>query len=258
MLGTQTHTRHFLFVFTLAALLCAPGAHVAAAQSESASTDARAAEIAHEVMQALGGRDAWESTRYVSWLFLDRRQHYWDRWSGDVRIEDEEHVLLMNINSRSGRAWVNGEEITAADSLQTLMDKGHAWWTNDSYWVFMPYKLQDPGVRLRYVGERDMQNGRPGDVLELTFENVGRTPENKYEVCVDKDTRLIGEWAYYRNADDAEPGFTMPWGDWKRVGRIMLAGDHGQQKDWKLAAYDELPRSVFESPDPVQLENAAR
>jgi hypothetical protein len=258
MFGTQAHARRSLFALVLTALLFAPEARDTHAQPESASGDARALEIAQEVMQALGGQEAWENTRFLSWRFFDRRQHYWDRWSGDVRIEDEEHVILMNINSRTGRAWVKGEEITAADSLQKLMDKGHAWWINDSYWVFMPYKLQDPGVNLRYVGERDMQDGRAADVIEMTFESVGRTPENKYEVCVDRETRLVGEWTFYRNADDAEASFTRPWADWKRVGRIMLAGDHGGDKEWKLASYDELPRSVFENPDPVQLENAAR
>ncbi len=228
------------------------------ADEASERSDARAAEVAREVMQALGGAEAWEKTRYLSWRFFDRRQHYWDRYSGDVRIEDEKHLVLMNIQNRNGRAWVEGTEITEPDSLSKLLDLGYAWWVNDSYWAFMPYKLQDPGVTLRYVGERDMQDGRRADVLELTFAGVGRTPENKYEVCVDKETRLIGEWSFYTKASDPEPRFTGPWGDWKRVGKIMLAGSRGREKDWKLAVYDELPRAVFESPDPVQLDSASR
>ncbi|UCE04117.1 MAG: hypothetical protein JSW67_01310 [Candidatus Latescibacterota bacterium] len=205
-------------------------------------------------MQALGGRQAWDGTRYVSWLFFGRRTHYWDRWSGDVRIEAGDALVLMNINTRQGRAFTGGVEITAADSLAKMLDRGHAWWVNDSYWVFMPYKLKDSGVRLRYVGEREMQNGRPAQVLELTFAEVGRTPENKYEVCVDVETNLVGEWSFYRNAEDAEPRFTMPWQDWKRVGKIMLAGDHGRGSDWQLAVHEDLPRSVFESPEPVQID----
>ena len=258
MLQGVRRARTGLFVVALGALVLALGQHDADAQSGAPATDARAVEIAQEVMDAMGGHEAWERTRFVSWLFFERRQHYWDRWSGDIRIEDAEHLILMNIQNRQGRAWVNGEEITAADSLAKLIDKGHAWWINDSYWAFMPYKLRDPGVSLRYVGERQMQDGRAADVLEMTFNAVGRTPENKYEVCVDKETRLVGEWSYYAKADDAEPRFTGPWTDWKRVGRIMLAASHGRDKDWKLATYEELPRSVFESPDPVQLENAAR
>ena len=99
-----------------------------------------------------------------------------------------------------------------------------------------------------------MQDGRRADVLELTFEGVGLTPQNKYEVCVDKETRLVGEWSFFSNASDAEPRFTMPWNDWRRVGPIMLCGDHGRQADWRLAVYDGLPRTVFTSPDSVTVE----
>ena len=258
MLHRGQRVRMGSLVVALVTLVIAYGQYEADAQPDAPAIDARASEIAQEVMTAMGGNEAWEHTRFVSWFFFERRQHYWDRWSGDIRIEDEEHLILMNIQNRQGRAWVNGEEITAADSLAKLLDKGHAWWINDSYWAFMPYKLQDPGVNLRYVGERQMQDGRAADVLEMTFNQVGRTPENKYEVCVDKETRLVGEWSYYQKADDAEPRFTGPWADWKRVGRIMLAASHGRGKDWKLATYEALPRSVFESPDPVQLDNAAR
>ena len=84
--------------------------------------------------------------------------------------------------------------------------------------------------------------------------NVGLTPDNRYQVLVDKQTRLVGEWTFYRAATDTAATFTMPWKDWRRVGSIMLCADHGREADWKLAVYASLPRSVFESPDPVHLQ----
>ena len=220
-----------------------------------AAADARASAVADEVMQALGGRAAWDNTRYVRWLFFGRRLHYWDKWTGDVRIESGDKLVLMNIQTRKGRAWEGGAEVTQPDSLAKRLEKGFAWWTNDMYWVFMPYKLQDPGVQLRYVGERAMQDGRAADVLELTFAGVGMTPENKYDVMVDKETHLVGEWSYYDQATETEPRFTLPWKGWRRVGAIMLAGDHGRDEpDWRLAVYDQLPPSVFTSPDSVTVE----
>lgn len=219
------------------------------------ASDVRAIEVADAVMQALGGRAAWDQTRYVRWLFFGRRLHYWDKWSGDVRIEAGDKLILMNLGTRKGRAWEAGVEVTHPDSLANLLDDGFAWWTNDSYWVFMPYKLKDSGVRLTYVGERPMQDGRMADVLGLTFENVGLTPQNRYDVCVDKETKLVGEWSFYANAGDSEPRFTMPWKDWRRVGTLMLCNDHGRDEaDWRLAVFEELPKSVFTSPDSVMLE----
>ena len=45
----------------------------------------------------------------------------------------------------------------------------------------------------------------------------------------------------------------MPWAGWRRFGRIMLSTDRGRDFDWQIAVYDELPSSVFESPDTVDL-----
>jgi hypothetical protein len=222
---------------------------------QAETSDPRAIAIADEVMQALGGRSAWDGTRFVRWHFFGRRMHYWDKWSGDVRIEAGDRLVLMNIQSRKGRVWDKGVEVTHPDSLAPRLAKGFGWWTNDMYWVFMPSKLKDSGVRLRHVGERATQDGRPADVLELTFTGVGLTPENKYEVLVDKETHLVGEWSFYEKSSDSEAGFTMPWKSWHKVGNIMLAGNHGRDKeaDWKLAVYDQLPKSVFTSPDSVAL-----
>ena len=220
----------------------------------AATSDARAIQVADQVMQALGGRPAWDATRYLNWVFFGRRTHYWDKWTGDVRIEADNKLVLMNVNTHKGRAWEDGVEVTEPDSLAKRMQNGFALWTNDMYWVFMPYKLKDSGVQLRYVGERAMQDGKPADVLELTFADVGMTPENKYEVCVDKATHLVGEWSYYEKASDPQPRFTMPWKDWRQCGQILLAADHGRGDPWKIAAYDQLPRAVFESPEPVRLE----
>ena len=88
---------------------------------------------------------------------------------------------------------------------------GESAWINDAYWVFMPYKLKDTGVTLKYLGKGTTQAGASADVLELTFENVGRTPENKYHVYVDDESRLVTQWDYYPQASDAEPRFQLPW-----------------------------------------------
>ena len=44
----------------------------------------------------------------------------------------------------------------------------------------MPYKLKDSGVTLKYKGQDTLETGHPAEKLQLTFEEVGKTPENKY------------------------------------------------------------------------------
>jgi hypothetical protein len=220
-------------------------------------SDPRAIEIADRVMAAMGGRQAWDATRFLRWRFFGRRLHVWDKHSGDIRVEgvdsetDEPYVVLMNLHTLEGRAWRAGREVTAAEELAELLDLGEAVWINDSYWMFMPYKLKDSGVTLEYVGQGTMADGRAADVLELTFCEVGRTPENKYHVYVAKDSSLVEQWDFYAQAADSEPRFRVPWGNWQRYGQILLSDDRGERDQSEIGVFAELPASVFESPEPV-------
>ena len=244
-----------LLVLLLTMALLAPTA--VGAVSQQVDPEGRA--IAESAMEAMGGQAAWDGTRHLSWKFFGRRQHYWDKWTGDIRIEapvgeDREGdrrpatLTLMNINTREGRTWSDGEEVTG-EQLAEMLEGGWRAWVNDSYWMFMPYKLLDPGVNLVYMGEDLMEDDRAADILQLTFESVGVTPDNKYLIYVARDTELVEQWTHYSSRDDAEPRFTGPWADWERFGDIMLATNHGRGIDWAIAVYDELPAALYTDPD---------
>ena len=231
---------------------------IVAASPAFAQSDAKAIEIAERVMEAMGGQEAWNNTRYISWNFMGRgRTHVWDKWTGNHRIEQQTRdgdrlVSLINTNTWNGRVWRNGVEVTDPEELARLLNSAQGAWINDTYWMFMPFKLRDPGVILEYVGEGQMEDGRASEILRLTFDNVGRTPNNRYLVHVSQDTGLVEQWSYFQNASDAEPGFTLPWADWQRFGNVLLSKDRGRSADWEIRVYDSLPESVFTSPDPIQ------
>ncbi|MHC4652562.1 MAG: MBL fold metallo-hydrolase [Planctomycetota bacterium] len=226
-------------------------------------SDEKAIEIADAVMEKMGGRRSWDRTRYLRWSFFGgSRHHVWDKHAGRVRIErmgprsGRHYVRIIDLNTGTGRTWREGEEITAGKELDAMIKAGVREWINDSYWLVMPYKLKDAGVTLRSLGRGEMQDGRAADVLELTFSDVGHSPQNKYHIWVADDSGLVQQWAYFADAADAEPAFVCPWRDWKRYGRIMLSGDRGELNGRParlngIAVLDELPESVFTSPDPV-------
>lgn len=228
---------------------------------DAAGSDEEAIATADRVMTALGGREAWDETRYLTWNFFGRRRHVWDKHTGDIRVEavrredDKPYVILMNLHSLQGRAWLDGEEVTDPDRLGELLDLGEAAWINDSYWVFMPYKLKDSGVTLRFVGVEEMLDGRSADVLQLTFEGVGRTPENRYLVYVAKDSGLVEQWDFFAQAADEEPGFQVPWHDWQRHGGIMLSANRGKNSHTDIAVLETLPEGVLTRPDPVDWQS---
>jgi len=220
-----------------------------------ASSDVKALAIADEVMEKLGGRENWDKTRYLTWRLFGRRLHVWDKLTGDARIESKNLIVLMNVNTKSGRAWQDRQEITHPDSLKKALEKGYDFWINDSYWMFMPYKLKDSGVTLKYYGEGKMADSSAADILTLTFENVGITPQNKYLVYVDKTTRLVGQWDFFESASDTKPEISTPWKNWQKFGNILLSDGRGRGKHSDLAVLDELPASIFQSPEPVNFQS---
>ena len=228
-------------------------------------SDPRAVAIADQVMERLGGQDAWDRTRYITWNFAGRRRHLWDRHTGRLRLErrgpssGKNYVIMLDLDTGQGSAWREGEPVKDQDGLHNMLKAAWSSWINDAYWLVMPYKLKDPGVTLRDLGKGRTAEGRAADVLELTFTDVGGTPQNKYHVWVPRDTGLVEQWAFFSTAADTEPAFVCPWSDWSRLGRIMLSGDRGEVQGRRfelteIGVFDELPDSLFASPQPVVWE----
>lgn len=213
-----------------------------------AHSDPAAVELADSVMAAMGGRANWDNTRFISWNFFGRRNLVWDKKNGDVRIESlpDSTTYLVNINNLEGRVLVKGQELTEADSLQKMLEKAKSIWINDSYWLVMPFKLKDSGVTLKYLGEDLTQAGVMCNVIELTFSNVGDTPENKYQVYVDVKDNLVRQWAYFKDASQDSASQVWPWDNYKKYGRILLSADRSDNKGPRQVRVDEkLPRELF-------------
>lgn len=215
--------------------------------------DEKSIALAAEVMEAMGGQKAWDDTRYLSWKFFGRRFHVWDKHSGDIRVEDGKgKTILMNLNTREGKAWQDDQALEGEELSQAL-DSGWKAWVNDSYWLVMPYKLRDPGVHLEYSREDQTPDGRAADVITMTFQEVGVTPENKYEVYVDKETKLVTAWAFFSKAEDKEPRFINPWTNWTKMGGIMLSNERGDKfgQMENIKVLKDVPAGTFTSKEPV-------
>jgi hypothetical protein len=190
------------------------------------SNDKKANEIVKEMLTAMGGTKNYNDTHFIQWDFVNRKLS-WDKWTGDVRVENPSanQVILVNINTLKGNVYENGVLLKEEKKSNDLLVTAKNWWINDSYWLVMPWKLQDPGVNLTYVKSEQLSDGTMADILQLTFSAVGVTPENKYWLYVDKESHLITQWAYYQNYNDAEPKFLKPWNNYQKAGNILLSFD---------------------------------
>ena len=212
-----------------------------------AQSDPKALQLADEVVEAMGGSDAWDQTHIIQWTFFGRRNWVWDKWTGDVRcdIPSSDTRIAMNINSRQGMVYAHGKQQMHPDSLDKYLDMGYKMWINDSYWLVMPFKMKDPGVTLKYLGKMNDAEGEECDVVEMTFSEVGVTPDNKYHVYISPETSYITQWDYFSKYSDEEPRMTTPWKGYKQYGGIMLSGDRGRSKLENIAVHDEVPEEVF-------------
>ncbi len=208
--------------------------------------------LADQVMNNMGGRASWDNTRFISWNFFGRRHLFWDKQESIVRIDLEEKVIVVDMDDMSGSVWENGTLIQDQDTVEKYLKKGKDIWINDSYWLFMPFKLKDSGVTLSYITEDSTQAGEPASIVRLTFNEVGNTPNNAYEIWVTDDPRLVKQWAWYKNEEDKEPVFILPWDDYKQYGDILLSGDRGEREITDIKVWEKPPKNVFTSPKPIK------
>ncbi len=215
-------------------------------------SDTSAVNIANEVMRAMGGRKNWNKARFFTWNFLGEQRHFWDKETGDIRIESLKSnlILLMNVNSKKGKVFVNGEEITQADSLKKYMELGEEMWANDSYWLVMPFRLIEPGTVLKYLDEDVAQTGETADVLEVTFTG-GPFAEQKFHVYIDKTSRFVIQWALYSKVENEDPTYVATWSEYEKYNNIRLASGRGRYEITEIAVADSFPSHTFTTPLPV-------
>ncbi len=218
----------------------------------TAGSDPEAIAVADSVVKYHGGRKAYDETRYISWNFFGARDLVWDKEEERVRIDvpGKEMIYLLDYSDPdqpTGAVQKEGVELTDPDSLDLYLQSAKSMWINDSYWLVQPFKLKDSGVTLSYVGEEnDPQKGRPSEVIDLRFEDVGDTPGNRYRLYVDRENYRINTWQFFRNADDAEPAMATPWNGYREYNGILLSSDRGgrfQLSD--IAVTSEMDDAVF-------------
>ncbi len=222
--------------------------------------DPEAARVFARVLDSIAPEDGWERTRYLA---FDRtssgttRSHRWDRFDGHYwvqgPVDEGELTAIFDVNAptEGERVWLDGEEVTDPELSESLVTQAHRWFINDTYWLVFPFKWDDPGVNLRYLGEME-EWGETWEVVELTFEEVGLTPQNRYRAFVDPESGMFELWQYYSSADNEEPGFTNRWTEWERYGPIVLSSRRESEDGTRgvyfenVVASTEVPEGAFE------------
>lgn len=213
------------------------------------TSELKATSIAKRMISAMGGDENFEVTNFIGWTFFGIRKLIWDKQNDRVRVDylKKELTIITSLNSEKTKLFINGSEITDADSLIKYSTRGKRIWANDSYWLLMPFKLLDEGVTLKYLKDTLLNNTNTS-ILEMTFDNVGFTPENKYWIYVDMNSYLITQWDFFDKYTDTIPEFSNTWGDYKKYDKLLISGDRGVEgKLEDIYVVDEMPAAIFET-----------
>ena len=185
----------------------------------AASGDDAAMNLAREVVKASGG-DQWGKVKRIQFTFnvIDKdgkpamtAKHDWDVRAGTDTV-----------------TWpVSGKDKTVTVKLAEKNDEGDAKaayqrWTNDSYWLLMPLKLLDGGVKLASAEPQEI-DGVKYDVLSMSFESVGLTPGDRYTLYIDPKEKLVRRWEYMPSAEKKTSG---TWDGYEQFGPLKLATKH--------------------------------
>ncbi|HEY0155713.1 MAG TPA: hypothetical protein VGF28_00320 [Thermoanaerobaculia bacterium] len=189
--------------------------------------------VAQRAMDVLAG-PAWNDARYFAFTFNVERdgqilaswKQEWDRFTGDYAVsgknrQGEDVRVVMNVNTKQGRGWKNGQE--AADPAE-LLKLGYGRFINDTYWLLMGFKSFDPGVTREYEGEKTGACGQVHDIVKFSFKDVGLTPGDVYWMWVNRRTGLVDEWHMkLEGSAPADPPSVVVFQDYRRVGGLLLS-----------------------------------
>jgi hypothetical protein len=189
--------------------------------------------VAQRAIDVLAG-PAWNDARYLAFTFNVERdgqilaswKQNWDRFSGEYAVsgknrEGDDVRVVMNVNTKQGRAWKNGQAV--ADPAE-LLKFGYGRFINDTYWLLMGFKSFDPGVTRAYEGEKTNACGAVHDVVRLSFQNVGLTPGDVYWMWVNRRTGLVDEWHMKLEGSKPEdaPSVVL-FHDYRRFGGLLIS-----------------------------------
>lgn len=195
-------------------------------------SDDRAVALADRLIEALGGAEAWRRIPYLAFTFVVEREgkvvatrrHYWDRVLGRHRLEGtregERYVVLTDVRGNRGTAYRDGERLSGEDA-QKYLEAAYGAWINDTYWLAMPLKVEDPGVILKYSGS-EVVDGKSLEKIQLRFDGVGLTPKDLYWAYLDPETGIMERWSFVLDGAKAEPTVAV-WNGWVECGGVKLS-----------------------------------
>jgi hypothetical protein len=177
----------------------------------------KADSLAVKVMQSLG-KEAWDSTDYVSWSFPGGHHYEWFKSKDSVIVQWKEYRAEINLDNQSGVVYEN-DKLVANEKQAKLTQKAITFFNNDSFWLSAHFKMMDEGTSRELVDLKDDLKG-----LKVSYSSGGSTPGDTY-LWIIKDNLPIA-WKMWVSIIPFG-GVKTTWEDWKRTQNgVSIAMNH--------------------------------
>lgn len=150
-------------------------------ENEPVSTPSNDADIMTEKMLTAINKEAWDTTKVITWNFFGVHQYVWDKTRHFAQVKWDDTEVLLDINNITGKVYENGVKVKGEKAKNTLKT---AWdyFNNDSFWLNAPAKAFDPGTVRSIV---ELEDGRKG--LKVQYTSGGTTPGDSYVWLLDEN-----------------------------------------------------------------------
>ncbi len=201
--------------------------------------EGEADELAARVVKA-HGVEAFDELSALSFDFVViaegeeafRASHVWDLEANEDRIvwavDEAEVEVLLDVDGQEALEAMRDGEALEGEQRQEMEEAAYQRWVNDTYWLLVPLKLFDDGVYRDHLGTHEV-DGQSFEVLELSFEQVGLTPGDRYELRVEPDSGEIASWVM--DLEGSDETTEVMWGGYEDVGPLRLS----LERDWPEA-----------------------
>lgn len=207
-------------IFFLALILLGVGSCFLVSEKLPIGIEGQEAEAMTDKMFEAVNKEAWDSTKIVTWTFVGMHDYIWNKENDDLQVTWGDVVVTMNLAKYDGKVTKNGEEVSG-DKKRKIIDKAFSFFCNDSFWLNAPVKAKDEGTSRSVV---ELKDGTKG--LLVTYSSGGVTPGDSYLWILDEN----GLPQNYKMWTKIIPvkGIGATWEDWitlKSGAKISTAHD---------------------------------
>ena len=211
------YLKYLLYLILALILIAFVTVKILSETKPSTTSGPQADELAENMLDALN-HDAFDTLKYIKWNFFRPGQKYvWDKKANKAVIYFDDVEVYMNLNTLEAKAFKGGEVLTGKAFEEA---KAKAWsnWCNDSFWIFAPFKVFDPGTK-RSTTKVDNQNA-----LLVEYEGGGVTPGDAYLWILD-DKNVPTAWKMWTSIIPVK-GVHTSWENWETHNDILFSTKH--------------------------------